>query len=68
MVAVLQIIFYITFSIDNKRALVQILAWRRTGDEPLFEKNDGLDWWRIYACLDLNVLTDTVTALRLFKC
>ena len=23
--------------IDNKRALVQIMAWRRTGDKPVFE-------------------------------
>ena len=24
--------------IDNKPALVQVMAWRRTGDKPLFEQ------------------------------
>ena len=29
--------------IDNKSALVQIMAWRRTGDKPLFEPMVDLD-------------------------
>ena len=33
--------------IDNKPALVQVMAWHRTGDKPLPESMD----WRIYAAL-----------------
>ena len=36
--------------IDNKPALVQVMAWRRTGDKPLPELMLTV-YWRIYATL-----------------
>ena len=41
--------------IDNNPALVQIMAWRRSGDKPLSEPM--IVYWRIYASLGLNELT-----------
>ena len=41
--------------INNIPALVQIMAWRRPGDKPLFEPM-LLIYWRIYASLGLNEL------------
>ena len=40
--------------INNIPALVQIMAWRRSGDKPLSEPM--VDYWRIYASLGLNEL------------
>ena len=40
-------------------ALVQIMAWRRPGDKPLYMKQWWLDYWRIYASLGLNELKKT---------
>ena len=37
--------------INNIPTLVQIMAWRRPGDKPLFEP---MVYWRIYASLGLN--------------
>ena len=42
--------------IDNNTALVQIMAWRRTGDKPLSEPIMAKVNWRIYASLGLNEL------------
>ena len=44
--------------INNIPALVQIMAWRRSGDRPLFGPMmvRWLDYRRIYASLDLNEL------------
>ena len=39
--------------IDNKPALVQIMAWRQA----IIWTNDGLVYWCIYASLGLNELT-----------
>ena len=33
---------------DNKPALVQVMAWRQTGDKPLPEHNDDPVHWLIY--------------------
>ena len=41
--------------INNNPALVQIMAWRRSGDKPLSEAM--IVYWRIYASLDLNELS-----------
>ena len=43
-------------SIDNNRALVQIMAWRRSGDKPLSEPMTGKFGAHIYASLGLNEL------------
>ena len=43
--------------IDSLSALVQIMAWRRSGDKPIIWPNDGLVYRRIYVSLDLNVVT-----------
>ena len=40
--------------IDNVSALVQMMAWRQTGDKPLSELHDGQVYWRINASLSLN--------------
>ena len=37
--------------IDNKPALVQVMAWCRTGDNPLGETMNDPVHWRIYAAL-----------------
>ena len=37
--------------INNKPALVQIMAWRRTGDKPLSENNADPIHWCIYVAL-----------------
>ena len=37
--------------IDNKPALVQVMARRRTGDKPLRTPLDDSVHWRIYAAL-----------------
>ena len=42
--------------INKIPALVQIMAWRRSGDKPLSEQW-WLVYWRIYASLGLNELT-----------
>ena len=42
--------------INNIPALVQIMAWCRTGDKPLSEPMMAI-FWRIHASLDLNELT-----------
>ena len=45
--------------INNIPALVQIMAWRRPGDKPVYEammKQWWLDYWCIYASLGLNEL------------
>ena len=45
--------------INNIPALVQIMAWRRSGDKPLSEPmmaSPGLIYWHIYASLCLNEL------------
>ena len=43
--------------IINIPALVQMVAWRRTCDKPLF--NDGFIYWRMYAPHGLDKLTTT---------
>ena len=45
-------------SIDNKPALVQVMAWRRTGDKPLPEPM--MTQWRIYVALGEDELTGRV--------
>ena len=42
--------------INNKRALIQIMAWCQTGDKPLSEPHVGLVYWHIYASLSLERL------------
>ena len=42
--------------INDIPSLVQIMAWRRSGDKPLSEPMAFLDYWRIYAPLGLNEL------------
>ena len=42
--------------INNNPALVQIMAWRRSGDKPLSEQWWSV-YWRIYASLGLDELT-----------
>ena len=42
--------------IDNNTALVQIMAWHRSGDKPYSWTNGGLVYWGIYASLGLNGL------------
>ena len=37
--------------IDNKPALVQVMAWRRTGDQAITRTNDDPVHWGIYATL-----------------
>ena len=37
--------------VDNLAALVQVIAWRRTGDKPLPEPRLTLIHWYIYAAL-----------------
>ena len=37
--------------VDNRPALVQVMAWRRTGDKPLPGTNADLIHWRTYAVL-----------------
>ena len=49
--------------IDNKVALVQVMAWRRTGDEPL--PPPVLTIWRVYASLGWNELINTVIISKL---
>ena len=48
--------------IDNKPALVQAMAWRRTCDKPLPEPMLGPVPWRIYAALRRDELTALVLA------
>ena len=43
-------------SIGNIPALVQMMAWRRPGDKPIFEYKLWLDYWRINASLGINEL------------
>ena len=43
--------------INNIPVLVQIMAWRRPGNKPLSEAV-MLVYWRIYASLGLNELTE----------
>ena len=53
-------------SINNKPALIQVMAWRRTGDKPLPE--EMLTQWRIYAAiawgddLTFEVLSDSMSS------
>ena len=44
-------------SIDNKPALVQVMAWRRTGDKPLPKPMLTQFIWRIYVALGGDELT-----------
>ena len=37
--------------INNKSALVQVMAWRRTGDKPLPEPILNPVYWRLYGAL-----------------
>ena len=55
--------FVLKSPIDNKPAMVQVMAWRRPGDEPL------ITWaiadpshWRIYAALGRDELNDMSNA------
>ena len=52
--------------INNIPALVQIMAWRRSGDKPFIWTNDGLVY---YVSLGLNELTMTSVGFlyRLFS-
>ena len=51
--------------INNIPALVQIMAWRRSGDKPSHYPNQWwLVYWRIYASLGLNELKDPPTWLK----
>ena len=43
--------------LDNNPALVQIMAWRRVGDNPLSLTNADPIYWRIYASLGGDELT-----------
>ena len=47
--------FVLKGSINNNPALIQIMAWRRSGDKPLSEPM--IVYWRIYASLGLNELS-----------
>ena len=47
--------------INNIPALVQIMAWRRPGDKPLW-----LVLWRIYASLNLNLLTGIYHFIKIY--
>ena len=42
--------------IENNTALVQKMAWHRTGDKPFIWTNDGQGWWCIDESLSLNEL------------
>ena len=44
--------------INNIPALIQIMAWRRPGDKPLFEPM--MIYWHIYESLGLNELKEMV--------
>ena len=60
------------FSLNNKLALVQVMAWCQTGEMPLFKRvifttNAGLDFRRIYAppCLDVvNIWNHNIRQVR----
>ena len=52
-------------SIDNKAALVQVMAWRRTGDKPL----PGGRFKNTYELLNLRVLKFSyVNKIHIFQC
>ena len=38
-------------AIDNKSALVQVMAWCRAGDQPITRANGEPVYWRIYVAL-----------------
>ena len=48
--------FYPKVPINNILALIQIMAWHRSGDKPL---SQPMIYWRIYASLGLNELRIT---------
>ena len=50
---------------NDMPALVQIMAWHRTGYKPLFWTNDGLFSWWVYASLNLSELSDMCSLYHL---
>ena len=47
--------------INNKLALVHIMAWHQIGRQATIWTNDGLIYWHIYASLSLNDLNIQIT-------
>ena len=54
--------FVPTGPINNKPALVQVMAWHRTGDRPLFELQ-----WRIYTALGEENIIFSVWAIMVLR-
>ena len=46
--------------IDNRPALVQVMAWRRTGDKPITLTNPDPVHWRIYGALGVGWVKQTM--------
>ena len=59
--------FLLEGPIDNKSALVQVIAWPQTGDKPfIIWTNDGIDFLCVYVSLGLDL--DELIQLKLSKC
>ena len=60
----LKFTFILNGPINNIPALVQIIAWRRPGDKPLWTNAD-LIHWRIYAALGEDELIPAQVQVRI---